>query len=223
VEGARDAVSSERARQSRSHRQAVLSPRRSRATPRRRRESSESFATSESDCSGSPLRGAAAGSSAPSGTLVGLGVGGGLRPDDPVVNSLTGSELALKVIPAINALKALLTTTVAALPVLEAAVVELKAGQLELARKVGDLTSKLTETHASVKLLDNWTIAAEFAQIPRGAVGSSGQVFKSLSSAPPQGVGSEVMSATVPPVLASTPVTSSLPELLASDIDSLFE
>jgi len=155
--------------------------------------------------------------------LVGSGVGGGLRPVDPVVNSLTASELASKVIPAINALKALLTTTVAALPVLEAAVVELKAGQLELAPKVGDLTSKLAETRASVKLLDNWTIAAEFAQIPRGVVGLGGQVFKGLRVAPPQGVGSEVVSAAVPPVLAGTPVTSSLPELLGSDIDSLFE
>jgi len=118
---------------------------------------------------------------------VGLGVGGGLGPVDPVVNSLTVSELALKVIPAINTLKALLvelTTSVAVLPVLEAAVIELKAGQLELARKVGDLTSKLTETRASVKLLDDWTIAAEFAQLPKGAVGSSCQVL-SLSTDPP--------------------------------------
>jgi len=160
-----------------------------------------------------------------SGMLVGTVVGGVSVPVEPVVNSLTASELALKVIPAINALKALLvglTTTVAVLPVLEAAVVELKAGQLELARKVGDLTSKLTETRVSVKLLDDWTIAAEFAQLPRGVVGSSGQVLI-LSSAPPQGVGSVVMSDAVPLVMASTPVTSSLPELLASDIDSLFD
>jgi len=113
----------------------MSSPRRSSVTPRRRRrESSESFATSESD--GSPLRGAAAGNSAVFGTLAGLGVGGGLGPVDPAVslttvNALTASELALKVIPAINALKALLvglTKSVAGLPVLEAAVVELKAG-----------------------------------------------------------------------------------------------
>jgi len=161
---------------------------------------------------------------------MGLGVGGGLGPVDPVVtltavNALTASELALKVIPAINALKALvvgLTTSVSVLPVLEAAIVELKAGQLELARKVGDLTGKLAETRASVKLLDDWAIAAEFAQLSKGTVGASGQVVR-LGSAPPPGVGSVVMEAVVPRVVASVYVAPLLPELLASDLDGLLD
>jgi len=161
---------------------------------------------------------------------VGLGVGGGLGPVDPVVtltavNALTASELALKVIPAINALKALvvgLTTSVSVLPVLEAAIVDLKAGQLELAKKVGELTGKLTETRASVKVLDDWTIATEFAQLSRGVVGSSCQALRP-NSATPQGVGSLVTSAAVPVVMASVYVAPVLPELQASDLDSLLD
>jgi len=204
----------------------VLSPRHSRATPRRLRESLESFGLSESDGAGSPVRGSVTDrSEATSGTLVGVSGGGVVGSLGVVGGALTASELAVKVIPIINALKAQLagvSVSLAAIPVLEAAVAEAKAGQLDLIRKVADLTQKLTETRASVKLLDDWTIAAEFAQLPRVAVGSSVQDL-SLSSAPPQGVGSVVMSAAVPLVLASTPVTTSLPELLASDIDRLFD
>jgi len=87
---------------------------------------------------------------------------------------------------------------------------------------VGELTGKLTETRASVKVLDDWTIATEFAQLSRGAVGPSGQVMR-MSSAPPQGVGSVVRSATVPLVMVSAYVAPLLPELLASDLDGLLD
>jgi len=134
---------------------------------------------------------------------------------------LTASELALKVIPAINALKAQLVVITNTLQVMEASIAELKAGQLDSSGKLAERSRKVTETCASVKCLNDWTIAAEFAQLPKCAVGSSGQVF--ILYGPPQGVGSVMMSAAVPQVLASTPVNPSLPELLASDIDSLFE
>jgi len=194
------------------------------------------------------VRGAAAGSGSVTGTLVGLGVGGGVGvggrlgvdggvgvggsvgPVGPAVavtavNTLTASELALKVIPAINALKALvvgLTASVSVLPGLEAAIVGLKAGQLELAKKVGELTGKLTETRASLKVLEYWAVAAEFAQLSKGTVGASGQVVR-LGSAPPPGVGSVMMEAVVPRVVASVYVAPLLPELLASDLDGLLD
>jgi len=112
-------------------------------------------------------------------------LGGGSGPVDPVINLLTASELALKVIPAINALKAQLVGLTNALPVMEAAIAELKAGQLDSARKLAELSRKVTETRASVKFLNDWTIAAEFAQLSRGAVGSNSLVF-SLSATPPR-------------------------------------
>jgi len=68
--------------------------------------------------------------------------------------------------------------------------------------------------------LNEWTIAADYDQLSRGAVGSSGQAY-SLSVAPPHGVGDVDMISAVPQVLGSTLAASSLHELLASDIDSL--
>jgi len=195
------------------------------------------------------VRGAAAGSSAVTGTLVGLGVGGGVGVGGSVgvaggvgvggsvgppglavaltaVNTLTASELALKVIPAINALKAMvigLTKSVAGLSVLEATVVELKAGQGELVRKVGDLTGRLTETRASVKLLDDWAIAAEFAQLPKVVVGTPSSQISRLGAASPLVVGGVDMGAAVPQVMSSVYVAPLLPELQASDLDSLLD
>jgi len=156
------------------------------------------------------------------GALVGVSGGGVVEAVGVVGSPLTVSGLALKVIPAINVMKAQLVGMTNGLPVMEASKAELKAGQLDSSRKLAELSRKVTEMCASVKYLNDWTIAAEFAQLPKGAVGSSGQVF-SLSTAPPQGVGIVMMSAAVPKVLASTLVNPSLPELLASDIDSLFE
>jgi len=112
-----------------------------------------------------PLHRAAVGSNATtaSGMFMGSGVGGVLGPLDPVISPLTASELALKVIPAINALKAQLVGITNALPVMEASIAELKAGQLDSSRKLAELSRKVTETRASVKFLNDWTIVAEFA------------------------------------------------------------
>jgi len=137
---------------------------------------------------------------------------------------LTASELALRVIPAINGLK----TQLAALakdggPVsnLETAVSALKAGQVELARKVSDLTTKLAETRAIVKSLDNWVIATEFAQ---ASVCGAVPLYAAKGTAPASVVpGSVPGSSLVLQSLVSAPVTTTLPELLASDIDLLFE
>jgi len=110
----------------------VSSPRHSRATPRPRRESSESSLTSEFDDAGSPLREDVAGRrAASSGTLVGVIGEGVVGPVVVVGGPLTACELALKVIPAINALKAQLvgvSASMAVIPVLEAAVAEAKGG-----------------------------------------------------------------------------------------------
>jgi len=164
------------------------------------------------------------GSNAPStsGTSVGCVVGGGLGLVEPVNSPLTASELAVRVIPAINALKGQLAGLVNSLPVMEAAVRELRAGLQDGARKLDELSRKLTETRASVKYLNEWTIAADYDKLSRGAVGSSGHAY-SLSVAPPHGVDAVAMSTAVPQVLGSTLDASLLHELLASDIDSLLD
>jgi len=213
--------------------------RRSRATPRGRRDSSESYATSESDGSGSPLRalvvpGFVAGNRAypyrtvvgsnaasASGMLVGSVVGGVSVPVDPVNSPLTASELVLKVIPAINALKAQLVGLTASLPVMEAAIGELKAGQQDSARKLEELSRKVTEMRASVKFINDWIIAFEFVQLPRGVVGSNGPLYS--LSAGSQSAGGVAATAAIQQALVVPPVTTLLPELLASEIDSLFE
>jgi len=137
---------------------------------------------------------------------------------------LTASELALRVIPAINGLKtqlAALTKNGGPVSNLETAVSELRAGQVELARKVSDLTSKLAETRAIVKSLDNWVIATEFAQASGcGAV----PVYTARGAAPTSVVpGSAPVSSLALQAFVSAPVTTTLPELLASDIDLLLE
>jgi len=117
---------------------------------------------------------------------VGVSGGGVVVSAGVVGNPLTASELALKVIPINNALKAQLagmSTSMVAIPVKEAAIGELKVGQVDSSRKLAELSRKVSETCASGKFLNDWTIAAEFAQLHRGDVGSNGQVL-SLSTAP---------------------------------------
>jgi len=173
--------------------------------------------TSESDGSGSPVRGNVTDRrAATSDTSV--GVSGGVVGSLGVVGgALTASELALKVIPIINALKAQfagMLVSLAAIPLLEAAVAGAKAGQVDLTRKVLDLTQKQSETRASFKLLDDWTIAAEFDQLPSS---------RAVSSVPVYGLDGVGKSVAAPHALGSAPVTMPLPELLASDIDSLLD
>jgi len=77
----------------------------------------------------------------------------------------------MKVIPAINGLKAQLAAvfkSVSSVSVLEAVVTELKASQEELTRKVGELSVKLADVRANVKTLEGWVVAIEFTQIPGG-------------------------------------------------------
>jgi len=99
------------------------------------------------------------------GTLLGRGsgvvgsscqLGGVVPPNDQ--NSLTVTELALKVIPAINGLKAQLAAvlkSVSSVSVLETVVTELRASQVELTRKVGELAVKLAYARANVKTLES--------------------------------------------------------------------
>jgi len=216
-------------RRSRSPRRAQFSPsRRSRDTPRRRGDSSESYVTTDSDGPDSPVRGNVVDrSTATSGTSVGVSVGGVVGSVGVVGGALTASELALKVIPIINALKAQVagvSVSLSAIPVLEAAVAEARAGQVDLARKVVDLTQKLTETRASVKLLDGWMVAAEFAQLPRANVGLVGPCF-SVSPAllHDKNLGGEVTCFATSQVLAGASCSFSLQELSVAEIDSLLD
>jgi len=69
---------------------------------------------------------------------------------------LTVTELALRVIPAINGVKAQLAAvmkSVGSVSVLENAVTKLRASQVELTRKVGELAVKLADVRANVKTL----------------------------------------------------------------------
>jgi len=137
---------------------------------------------------------------------------------------LTASQLALRVIPAINGLKtqlAALTKIGGPVSDLKTAVSELRAGQVELTRKVSDLNSKLAETRAIVKSLDNWVIATDFAQASGcGAV----PVYTARGVAPASVVlGSASASSLAPQAFVSAPVMTTLTELLASDIDLLLE
>jgi len=92
-----------------------------------------------------------------------------------------------------------LVKAVSVVPVLEAVVAELKAGQVELSRKIDELSAKLTETRAPVKVIDDWTIACEFAQIPRGNVLPSSPCFNLGGAAPlEKGDGGVGPCATVP-------------------------
>jgi len=111
-----------------------------------------------------------------SGTLLNYGGGvigssvslGGVKPPSDL-KPLTASELALKVIPAINGLKAQLEAVIkigGCVSVLETVVAELRSSQAELTRKVSDLVVKLADTRANVKTLENWVVAMKFTQIP---------------------------------------------------------
>jgi len=102
-----------------------------------------------------------------SGTMLGAcaGVGVGISEvavsgavDPAVPKTLPASELALKVIPAINSLKSQLVALAKSASVvllLKAPVAELKAGQAELTKNIQELSVRLTETRASFKVIDN--------------------------------------------------------------------
>jgi len=135
------------------------------------------------------------------------------------VKPLTASELALRVIPAIRGVKnqlAELAKAGGAVSVLEVVVSELRAGQAELTRKVSDLTSKLVETRAVVKSLDNWVIATEFAQVS----GCSAVPVYTARGVVPASV---VLGSVPASSLVCAPGTAILTELLASDIDHLLQ
>jgi len=167
-----------------------------------------------------------------SGLLSTCVVGSGVLPVGGVPSSdlkpLMASELALKVIPAINAVKsqlASLTKTGGPVSILEAVVAELRAGQVELTRKVSDLTAKLAETRVVVKSLDNWVVAADFAQLSGlSTVVATALPLRTMMSGAPASVvlgpGSS-SSAALKAVPYSATVIATMPELLSADIDRL--
>jgi len=164
------------------------------------------------------------------GTLLGYGSGvvgssgllGGVVPTSDQ-KLLTVSELALKVIPAINGLKAQLAAvmkSVGSVSVLETVVAELRTSQAELTRKVGELAVKLADARGNVKTLENWMVAMKFAQLPGGsgvpAVPTHAARVVALVN-----VGGASSSGLDPHALISASGTVLMPELLSSDIDRL--
>jgi len=114
----------------------------------------------------------------------------------------------MKVIPAINAVKAQLAAVQKSVSVHEAVVAEFRAAQAELSRKVGELGVGLADVRANVKILESWMVAMEFAQVP----GGSGVSLCSSSAVAPVDVGG---------VLDSASGTVFMPDMTSADIDRL--
>jgi len=86
------------------------------------------------------------------------------------VHKLTVTELALKIIPIINILKAkvaALQLTLSVLPSIEQAVKELKEGYLLLEQKCDGSVVHQVKTDAALKLLNQALITYDFSKLPR--------------------------------------------------------
>jgi len=90
-------------------------------------------------------------------------------------------------------------------------VTELKASQVELTRKVGELAVKLADARANVKTLESWVVAMEFTQILGGS-GVPGVPLRTSSVVAPVSVGGAIISASG---------TGLMPDMTSSDIDRL--
>jgi len=136
---------------------------------------------------------------------------------------LTVTELALRVIPAINGVKAQLAAvmkSVGSVSVLENVVTELRASQVELTRKVGELAVKLADARANVKTLESWVVAMEFTQIPGGS-GVPAVPTQNASVVAPVSLGGASLSGVGPHAIVSASDTVLMPEMSACDIDRL--
>jgi len=136
---------------------------------------------------------------------------------------LTVLELALKLIPANNGLKAQLVAvmkSVGSVSVLETVVAELRTSQAELNRKVGELVAKLADARANVKTLEDWMVAMEFTQIPGGG-GVPAVPMHTARVVAPVNVGGASSSGMDPHAIISASGTVIMPELSSSDIDRL--
>jgi len=86
------------------------------------------------------------------------------------VNKPTVNELALKIIPVINILKAevvALQLALSILPSLELTVRELKEGYLLLEQKCDGCIVHQAKTDAALKLLNQALVAHDFSKLPR--------------------------------------------------------
>jgi len=102
--------------------------------------------------------------------VIGIGMLPVVSPVSEVVRFVTVKELAMKIIPLINTLKAQvadLQSTLSVLPSVELAVKELKEGYLLLERKSGGFSIHQVKTDAALKLLNQCSLAYDFSKIPR--------------------------------------------------------
>jgi len=102
-----------------------------------------------------------------------VGVVGGVVDPDVAVRPVTVTELALRVIPLINNLKAQLVEVQLALKVLstfQTVINQLKEDFVVLNTKYGGLDECLVKTNAVLKSLDDWSIAYDFSRASNGHV-----------------------------------------------------
>jgi len=89
-------------------------------------------------------------------------------------------------------------------------VTELKASQVELTRKVGELSVELVDIRANVKTLEGWVVAMEFTQIPGGS-GVPVVPLRTSSFVAPVSVGGAI----------SVSGAGLMPDMTSADIDRL--
>jgi len=97
--------------------------------------------------------------------VIGIGMPPGASPVPDGVRFVTVKELAMKMIPLINTLKAQvadLQLTLSVLPSVEQAVKELKEGYLLLEQKCGGCVVHQVKTDAALKLLNQSSLAYDF-------------------------------------------------------------
>jgi len=107
--------------------------------------------------------------SATSAGYNGIGTPPMVSPEKEVGRVLTVTELALKIIPILNTLKAEMASiqlAIRELPSLVLALKELKKGFLELQRKSAVFNIKVVQIDLALKSLNKSSLAYEFSKIP---------------------------------------------------------
>jgi len=102
--------------------------------------------------------------------VIGIGMPSVSSPVPEGVKLVTVKELAMKIIPLINTLKAQvanLQLTLSVLPNVEQVVKELKASYLLLEQKCGCCVVHQGKTDAALKLLNQSSLAYDFSKLPR--------------------------------------------------------